>query len=74
MTEEIADFLRSCVEAKLNIVVSGGTGSGKTTLLNALAAVKLAIGDLDRVFATVQGRGEWSVSPAPTPTVWPLAA
>ena len=37
MTEEIADFLRCCVEAKLNIVVSGGTGSGKTTLLNVLS-------------------------------------
>jgi septum site-determining protein MinD len=37
ITEEIADFLRSCVEAKLNIVVSGGTGSGKTTLLNVLS-------------------------------------
>ncbi len=37
MTEEIADFLRACVEAKLNIVVSGGTGSGKTTLLNVLS-------------------------------------
>ncbi|OFZ53641.1 MAG: hypothetical protein A2428_16660 [Bdellovibrionales bacterium RIFOXYC1_FULL_54_43] len=37
MTEEIADFLRSCVEAKLNVVVSGGTGSGKTTLLNVLS-------------------------------------
>lgn len=37
MTEEIAEFLRSCVEAKLNIVVSGGTGSGKTTLLNVLS-------------------------------------
>jgi pilus assembly protein CpaF len=37
MTEEIADFLRLCVEAKLNIVVSGGTGSGKTTLLNVLS-------------------------------------
>lgn len=37
MTDEIADFLRSCVEAKLNIVVSGGTGSGKTTLLNVLS-------------------------------------
>jgi Flp pilus assembly CpaF family ATPase len=33
----IADFLRACVEAKLNIVVSGGTGSGKTTLLNVLS-------------------------------------
>ena len=37
MTDEIADFLRCCVEAKLNIVVSGGTGSGKTTLLNVLS-------------------------------------
>jgi pilus assembly protein CpaF len=37
MTEEVADFLRCCVEAKLNIVVSGGTGSGKTTLLNVLS-------------------------------------
>jgi pilus assembly protein CpaF len=37
MTEEIADFLRACVEAKMNIVVSGGTGSGKTTLLNVLS-------------------------------------
>ncbi len=36
-TEEIADFLRACVEAKLNVVVSGGTGSGKTTLLNVLS-------------------------------------
>ena len=37
MTEEIADFLRVCVEGKLNAVVSGGTGSGKTTLLNMLS-------------------------------------
>ncbi len=37
MTEEIADFLRACVEGKLNVVVSGGTGSGKTTLLNVLS-------------------------------------
>jgi septum site-determining protein MinD len=36
-TDEIMDFLRLCVEAKLNIVVSGGTGSGKTTLLNVLS-------------------------------------
>lgn len=37
MTQEIADFLRACIEAKLNTVVSGGTGSGKTTLLNVLS-------------------------------------
>jgi pilus assembly protein CpaF len=38
MQEEIADFLRACVEARLNIVISGGTGSGKTTLLNVLSS------------------------------------
>src|SRR3954454_18016926 len=31
-------LLRSCVRAKLNIVISGGTGAGKTTLLNALSS------------------------------------
>ena len=30
-------FLRACVRARKNIIISGGTGSGKTTLLNALA-------------------------------------
>ncbi len=38
LTEEMADFLRACVEAKLNILVSGGTGSGKTTTLNVLSS------------------------------------
>ena len=37
-TQEIADFLKVCVEGKLNIIVSGGTGSGKTTTLNILSA------------------------------------
>ncbi|HEV3141949.1 MAG TPA: ATPase, T2SS/T4P/T4SS family [Vicinamibacterales bacterium] len=35
---EILDFLRAAVEARLNIVVSGGTGSGKTTFLNVLSS------------------------------------
>jgi len=38
LTAEMADFLRACVEGKLNIVVSGGTGSGKTTTLNILSS------------------------------------
>ncbi len=38
MTPEIAQFLQACVNARLNIVVSGGTGSGKTTLLNVLSS------------------------------------
>ena len=35
--QDMADFLRACVIAKLNILISGGTGSGKTTTLNVLA-------------------------------------
>jgi pilus assembly protein CpaF len=38
ITPEVADFLRACVQAKVNMVVSGGTGTGKTTMLNALSA------------------------------------
>ena len=37
-TPGIADFLRACVKAQLNIVVSGGTGTGKTTVLNSLSS------------------------------------
>lgn len=37
LTSKVAEFLRACVAAKLNIIVSGGTGSGKTTLLNVLS-------------------------------------
>jgi pilus assembly protein CpaF len=35
---ELMTFLRSCVRARFNILVSGGTGSGKTTLLNILSS------------------------------------
>ncbi|MCB9759966.1 MAG: CpaF family protein [Alphaproteobacteria bacterium] len=38
LTAEMADFLRACVQARLNILISGGTGSGKTTLLNVLSS------------------------------------
>ena len=36
--QPMLDFLRACVEARLNIVISGGTGSGKTTFLNILSS------------------------------------
>ncbi len=36
ISPEIAEFLRACILARLNIVVAGGTGSGKTTLFNEL--------------------------------------
>ena len=37
LTPELAELLKGIVEAKLNVLVSGGTGSGKTTLLNILS-------------------------------------
>jgi pilus assembly protein CpaF len=37
-TPEMFDFLRACVEARLNIFLSGGTGSGKTTTLNVISS------------------------------------
>jgi pilus assembly protein CpaF len=37
ITPESLQFLKACVESRLNIVISGGTGSGKTTLLNILS-------------------------------------
>ncbi|MFN0169416.1 MAG: CpaF family protein [Bryobacteraceae bacterium] len=36
-TTGMLDFLSGCVEARLNVVISGGSGSGKTTLLNTLS-------------------------------------
>src|SRR2546422_1317722 len=36
-TPEMFQFLRACIEARLNVFVSGGTGSGKTTTLNVIS-------------------------------------
>ncbi len=38
MSTALVNFLKACVEARVNIVISGGTGSGKTTLLNVISA------------------------------------
>ena len=38
LTKDIADMLQMCINARLNVLISGGTGAGKTTLLNALSA------------------------------------
>ena len=37
VSQEVLQFMKACVESRLNIVISGGTGSGKTTLLNILS-------------------------------------
>lgn len=38
ITAEGLQFMKACVQARLNIVISGGTGSGKTTLLNVMSS------------------------------------
>lgn len=37
ITPEAVEFLKACVVARMNVIISGGTGSGKTTLLNVLS-------------------------------------
>jgi len=37
VTSEVMEFLKACVVARLNVLVSGGTGTGKTTFLNILS-------------------------------------
>ena len=37
LSQEAAGLLQALVEARMNILISGGTGSGKTTLLNAMS-------------------------------------
>jgi pilus assembly protein CpaF len=38
LTSEMALLMEKAVNARMNIIISGGTGSGKTTLLNALSS------------------------------------
>ena len=54
LTNDMALFLQSCVEAKLNILISGGTGTGKTTLLNILSSF---IGEEERII-TIEDAAE----------------
>lgn len=53
-TPEISSFLKLCIDAKLNILISGGTGTGKTTLLNVLSSF---IPDSDRII-TIEDSAE----------------
>ena len=54
VTPEALQFLKACVESRLNLVISGGTGSGKTTLLNILSSF---IPDDERI-VTVENAAE----------------
>src|SRR3954471_19071943 len=54
LTTETVEFIERCVQAELNILVSGGTGTGKTTLLNAVSE---AIPESDRI-VTIEDSAE----------------
>jgi pilus assembly protein CpaF len=54
LTAETVEFIERCVEAELNILISGGTGSGKTTLLNALST---AVPESERI-VTIEDAAE----------------
>ncbi len=54
LTPYMARFLEACVQAKLNIIICGGTGGGKTTLLNVLSSF---IGKQERII-TIEDAAE----------------
>ena len=57
LSEQAAEFLKLCIRAELNILISGGTGTGKTTLLNALSE---SIPDNQRI-VTIEDAAELSL-------------
>jgi pilus assembly protein CpaF len=57
LTGQMRDFLADCVQARANILVSGGTGTGKTTFINALSEF---IPDSERVI-TIEDAYELSL-------------
>jgi pilus assembly protein CpaF len=54
ISEEMVGFLSACVQARMNIMISGGTGSGKTTFLNMLSGYISA----DERIATIEDAAE----------------
>jgi len=54
MTNDIAQFLKACVRARLNIIISGGSGTGKTTTLNVISSF---IPNTDRI-VTIEDAAE----------------
>lgn len=54
LTESASALLTALVQARLNVLISGGTGSGKTTMLNAMSA---NIGKSERV-VTIEDAAE----------------
>jgi pilus assembly protein CpaF len=58
LTADTAELLARCVQARLNVLIAGGTGSGKTTMLNALSA---SIPDSERII-TIEDAAELNLN------------
>jgi pilus assembly protein CpaF len=58
LNEDAAELLEACVQARLNVLISGGTGSGKTTMLNSMSA---SIADDERI-VTIEDAAELKLS------------
>src|SRR5690349_1086723 len=54
LTKPMLELLRGAVQARLNIIISGGTGAGKTTFLNVLSGY---ISDKERI-VTIEDSAE----------------
>jgi pilus assembly protein CpaF len=57
LTEPMLEMLKGAVQARLNIIVSGGTGAGKTTLMNVLSGF---IAERERII-TIEDSAELQV-------------
>jgi pilus assembly protein CpaF len=60
LTEPMLEMLKGAVQARLNIIVSGGTGAGKTTLMNVLSGF---IDERERII-TIEDSAELQVKHA----------
>src|SRR5579884_537875 len=54
LTNSMLELLKGCIQARLNMLISGGTGAGKTTLLNMLSQF---ISDRERII-TIEDAAE----------------
>ena len=57
LCQKAADFLKACIKARLNILITGSTGAGKTTLLNVL----MRLVPLNERMITIEDTEELSV-------------